>query len=222
MSSPCSSDRLSPEPVADSNLCNGRASKHFSELPAPFKTPLRFGVDSLIASHDSRLDSTKDNAKCETYSSQHSPHYSTKDRDSDSSYHRSPRSDTSSPGSEPSPPPAHNKSHCSSFNMDDILGKSPSAPSRLPDATSPAYVPSPAHETRWPSSLAVSAGFPWLPSSRISPPPSKYLTEMLMKEIKCLMCHRYSLFVKAFCLFSICLKSIICIHSSFNLMHIVM
>ena len=174
VSSPCPSDRLSPEPT-EPNMCNGlRTSASFSDHhPAPFKTPLRFGVDALI-SH-SRLDSSKDITKCETYSSQHSPiHYSSKDRDSDSSYHRSPRSDTSSPGSEPSPPPAH-KSHHSSFNMDDILGKSPSASSRHTDPTSPAYVPSPAHETRWPGSLAVNAGFPWLPSSRISPPPSKYM-----------------------------------------------
>lgn len=180
MSSPCSSDRLSPEPAGEEVVCNGRASNSFSEHPPSFKAPLRFGVDSLI-SHSSKLDSSKHNSKCETYSSQHSPIYCGKDRDSDSSYHRSPRSDTSSPPSEPSPPPAHHKSHHSSFNMDDILGKSPSATgsSRLPEATSPAYVPSPAHETRWPSSLAVSAGFPWLPSSRISPPPSKYINELI-------------------------------------------
>lgn len=175
-SSPSASERLSPEPLEHS-MCNGRANNSFPEHQTAFKTPLRFGVDSLI-SPSSRTDSTKDTSdKSETFTSKHSPIFCGKDRDSDSSYHRSPRSDTSSPHSEPSPPPpAHNKSHSSSFTMDEILGKSPassSTSSRLSETTSPAYVPSPAHETRWPSSLAVSAGFPWLPSSRISPPPSK-------------------------------------------------
>ncbi|KAH3707861.1 hypothetical protein DPMN_067279 [Dreissena polymorpha] len=184
--SPCSSDRLSPEvDTTDADVYNGRVCESYKSNTT-FKTPLRFGVDSLI-SHTPYLDNskTKESARsntsshCDTLSisfpsSKHSPnHYSPRNRDSDGSDQHSSRSDTSSPLSSapPSPPPAHHKSHSSSFSMDEILGKSPSSSSRHPDTSSPAYVPSPAHESRWPSSLGVGAGFPWLPSSGISPPP---------------------------------------------------
>jgi len=196
--SPCANERLSPG-VDDRDVRDTETYTHrerFPPLPT-FKTPLRFGVDSLI-SHHSSSKSTKDrlnsvsNYKSDALSininsAGHSPlnramQYSP---GSDISDQHSPRSDVSSPmtsehspsPSEPSPPPAHVKSHSSSFSMDEILGKSPPSSTRHPDPSSPAYVPSPAHETRWPSSLAVNAGFPWLPSSRISPPPSKCETD---------------------------------------------
>lgn len=166
MSSPCNSDRLSPD-ITESNLCNGRVN--FPGNSSSFKAPLRFGMDSII-SHNSHIDSHAEGHKHEQLSP-HSTH-SPRDRDSDTSLNLSPRSDSSSPHSTSSPP-AHHKSHMSSFSMDEILGKSPPASHKSDSASSPAYVPSPAHETRWPGSLAVGTGFPWLPSSRISPPPSK-------------------------------------------------
>ncbi|XP_045188529.1 homeobox protein MSX-2-like [Mercenaria mercenaria] len=168
MSSPCNSDRLSPE-ITDSKMCNGRVN--FAENSSSFKTPLRFGVDSII-SHNSHADSSKEGSKPERQSP-HSAHSPTRDRDrdSDTSLNLSPRSDSSSPHSTSSPQ-EHHKSHISSFSMDEILGKSPPVSHKSDSTTSPAYVPSPAHETRWPGGLAVGAGFPWLPSSRISPPPN--------------------------------------------------
>lgn len=165
VSSPSANERLSPE-IRDSKMCNGRVT----EKQSTFKTPLRFGVDSIIS--QTRNDSVSDIYK----SGNHSPHSARlaqdEDHDSDTSLNLSPRSDSSSPDSVASPPVHHHKSHTSSFSMDEILGKSPPV-SHKPDSTaSPGYVPSPAHETRWPGSLAVGPGFPWLPSSRISPPPS--------------------------------------------------
>lgn len=165
-SSPCDSDRLSPE-VADSKMCNGRLS--YAENTSSFKTPLRFGVDSLI-SRGSSTDSVTEGSKLPSPHAGHSPTRE-RDRDSDTSLNLSPRSDRSSPRS--ASPPVHHKSHMSSFSMDEILGKSPPVSHKSDTTSSPAYVPSPAHETRWPASLAVGSGFPWLPSSRISPPPSK-------------------------------------------------
>lgn len=167
-SSPCDSERLSPE-IRDTKLCNGRVN--FAENSSSFKTPLRFGVDSII-SHCSNTDSVTESSKSELPSphTAHSPARD-RDRDSDTSLNLSPRSDRSSPNSASSPP-VHHKSHMSSFSMDEILGKSPPVSHKSDANNSPAYVPSPAHETRWPASLAVSSGFPWLPSSRISPPPN--------------------------------------------------
>lgn len=166
VSSPCANDRLSPE-ARDSKMCNGRVSESHSS----FKAPLRFGVDSII-SHMSRNDNLSGGFKGGHLSPQspNSPH-TDEEQDSDNSLDMSPRSDTSSPHSRASPP-VHHKSHMSSFSMDEILGKSPPVSHKSDSTSSPAYVPSPAHETRWPGSLAVGTGFPWLPAARISPPPS--------------------------------------------------
>ena len=149
--SPCSNERLSPEPDA----CADRLS--FTET----KEPLRFGVDSIM----SRVSHSPKQNKL-----------SSKERDSDSSVNHSPRSDISVSG----PIPQNNhKSH--SFSVDEILGKSPTSQTLETSTTSsPSYISSPAHETRWPTGLTVSPGFPWLPSSRISPPPSMY--EPFMKK----------------------------------------
>ncbi|WAR21423.1 HOX71-like protein [Mya arenaria] len=189
--SPCNSDRLSPEVEhRDAGVYSGRTCDTYAPHTA-FKTPLRFGVDSLI-SHSSNMNSTRDHSlkssslSINIHTSHTRPPHFSPGRDSDASDQHSPRSDTSSPPtSEHSPPPpAHNKSHSSSFSMDDILGRSPPTTTRLPEPTSPAYVPSPAHESRWPSSLGVNAGFPWLPSSRISPPPSA-VSPQRMNPQKC-------------------------------------
>ena len=144
--SPCSNDRLSPAP----ELCRERLSYSGT------KEPLRFGVDSIMArtshspsKHSSKLSPTP------------------RDRDSDSSVNHSPRSDISSTGTLPQ----SHKTH--SFSVDEILGRSPTSQPHE-TTTSSSFITSPAHETRWPPGITVSPGFPWLPSSRLSPPPSKY------------------------------------------------
>ena len=180
--SPSPSDRLSPVSGDNNNTCQGRISfpensPVTSSTGPNMKIPLRFGVDSIMSQPHSvnhnEAHSFHPTSHKLTLNTSHSP------RDSDLNVTHSPRSDTSSPVSTASTPPAHQKSH-SSFSVDEILGKSPSSVARQPDGSSPAYVPSPAHETRWPGSLAVSTGFPWLPSSRISPPPRKYYFPMFI------------------------------------------
>ena len=143
--SPCSNERLSPV----TEMCRERLTYSGT------KEPLRFGVDSIMSrttvspKHDSKL----------------SPNC--KDRDSESSVNHSPRSDISTSGTLPQ----NHKTH--SFSVDEILGKSQTS-QPLETTTSSSFIASPAHETRWPPGITVSPGFPWLPSSRLSPPPSKY------------------------------------------------
>ena len=140
--SPCSNERVSPAP----EMCADRLS--YTES----KEPLRFGVDSIM----SRVSQSPKHNKL-----------SSKERDSDSSVNHSPRSDISVSATLP-----QNNSKTHSFSVDEILGKSPTSQPLENSTSSSSYISSPAHETRWPPGLTVSPGFPWLPSSRISPPPS--------------------------------------------------
>lgn len=160
MSNPGSDRDLSPcsnERVSPApEMCAGRLSYPES------KEPLRFGVDSIM----SRTSQSPKHNKLPP-----------KDRDSDSSVNHSPRSDISVSAIIPQ----NHKTN--SFSVDDILGKSPTS-QPLENATSSSYISSPAHETRWPPGITVSPGFPWLPSSRISPPPNA-VSPQRMNPQKC-------------------------------------